>query len=218
MTRVLCALLILLISGLSVDSQTPKPQSALINSVAVHKNAPGDDVLKYDVSLKIDNTLYVVMYTPPSGSKGVEYAVGQDVVALVGSDSITVTRLGTTSESPILSRETLPPQSALDWTRMPSEYFSMKLRNLSEKLSLSEEQQAKIKPVLEQEAAESGQITANPVLSLEDKLSRLEQIVRASDQKIKPVLLAGQWQTLQGLRSEQKQEIKQFLAARSQSD
>lgn len=160
--------------------------------------------------------MYVVLFTPPSGSKGVEYAVGQDVVALVGPDTITVTRFGHTSESQILSREDVPSKGSIDWQRVPGEYFSQKLQHLSEKLDLTDDQQAKIKPVLEQEAAEAGQISKNPVLSREDKLDRLQKIVRSSDQKIKPVLSAPQWETLQKLRKEQKEEIKELLASTSQ--
>jgi hypothetical protein len=38
----------------------------------------------------------------------------------------------------------------------------MKLQNLSEKLALTDAQQAEIKPILEQETGEVGQILANP--------------------------------------------------------
>jgi len=40
----------------------------------------------------------------------------------------------------------------------------MKLQNLSEKLALTDAQQAEIKPILEQETGEVGQILANPVV------------------------------------------------------
>jgi len=38
---------------------------------------------------------------------------------------------------------------------------------------------------------------SNPVLSNDDKLKKLENIVRSSDDKLKPILSADQWQTLQ---------------------
>jgi hypothetical protein len=59
----------------------------------------------------------------------------------------------------------------------------MKLQNLSEKLALTDAQQAEIKPILEQETGEVGQILANPVLSRGDKLKRYEKIVRSWDEK-----------------------------------
>ena len=217
MAKLLCVVMLCIATIPAVSqSSSPKPQVATISAVDVHKNEPGDNVVKYDVSLKIGDSAYVVLFTPPSGSKGVEYAVGQDVLALVGPEKITVTRFGHTSESQILSREDLPSKSGIDWQRAPGEYFSQKLRNLSEKLDLTDDQQAKVKPILEQEAAEAGQITKNPVLSREDKLDKLQKIVNSSDQKIKPILSSPQWGTLQKLRKEQKQEIKELLASSSQ--
>src|SRR5690348_3897814 len=122
--------LMLSIGTLYAVCQTPhpKPQVGTITAVSVHKNGVDDNVLKYDVSLKIGNSMYTVLFTPPSGSKGVEYAVGQDIVALVGPEKITVTRLGHTSESPILSREEEPGKDGIDFRRAPGEYFSQKLR------------------------------------------------------------------------------------------
>jgi len=137
-----------------------------------------------------------------------------NVVVMVGSKSITFTRLGTTSEMPILRREDLPAKTGLEWSRAPGEYFSQKLEHLSEKLDLTPVQQARIKPVLEQEAGEAGQITANPVLSREDKLNKLEKIVRSSDAKLKPILSDNQWRTLHDMRKKQKLELRESLAER----
>lgn len=198
-----------------------KPQVGTITAVSVHEkdaDNQGSDVTQYEVSLKVGDTVYVTLFTPPSGSSSVEYAVGQDVLVLVGSKSITFTKLGRTSEVPILRSEALPAHTGFDWSRAPSEYFSQKLRNLSDKLALTADQQAKIKPILEQEAGEAGQITSNPVLSSEDKLNKLEKIVRSSDQKLRPILSADQWQTLQNLRKQQKRELKQLVAEKAKSE
>jgi hypothetical protein len=216
MGKWLCALLVCLIT-FSLLSQTTSPKSevATVTAVNVHQSGlEGSRGRSYDVSLKVRDTVYVVLYTPPSGANGVEYSVGMDVVVLVGNKTITFTKLGRTSEVPILRRETLPAKAGLDWSRAPSEYFSQKLQHLSEKLDLSPDQQAKIKPVLEQEAGEAGQLTSNPVLSSEDKLNKLEKIVHSSDQKLKPILSADQWQTLQNMRKEQKRELKESIAER----
>jgi hypothetical protein len=198
-----------------VVSQTTSSKSkvATVTAVNVHQNnAEGSSDKRYDVSLTVGDTVYVVLYTPPSGANGVEYSVGMAVVVLVGNKTITFTKLGRTSEVPILRRETLPAKAGFDWSRAPSEYFSQKLQHLSEKLDLSPDQQAKIKPILEQEAGEAGQLTSNPVLSSEDKLNKLEKIVRSSDQKLKPILTADQWQTLQNIRKEQKRELNESIA------
>ncbi|PYX64237.1 MAG: hypothetical protein DMG78_30755, partial [Acidobacteria bacterium] len=107
---------------------------------------------QYDLSLKVGDTVYVVLFTPASGSTAVKYSVGMNVVVQVGSESIKFTKLGQTHEVPILRRESAPTTTGIDWSRAPGEYFSQKLRHLSEKLDLTPDQQAQIKPILEQEA------------------------------------------------------------------
>lgn len=214
MGRWLCELFVCVLTfPLLSQSTSSKGEVATVTAVNVHhNNVEGSSDKSYDVSLRVGNTVYVVLYTPPSGANGVEYSVGMDVVVLVGNKTITFTKLGRTSEVPILRRETLPAKAGFDSSRAPSEYFSQKLQHLSEKLDLSPDQQAKIKPILEQEAGEAGQLTSNPVLSSEDKLNKLEKIVRSSDQKLKPILTADQWQTLQNMRKEQKRELKESIA------
>jgi hypothetical protein len=88
----------------------------------------------------------------------------------------------------------------------------MKLQHLSEKLTLTDDQQADIKPILEQEAAEVGEICVNPALSNSDKQKQYDKIVRVSDGKIKPLLSASQLQKLQELRKDQKQDVKRIIA------
>jgi len=211
-----CALVVCWITlPLFCQAPSSNPQVATITAVNVHhKDAANSDrpVPQYDVTLKIGNTVYVALFTPPSGVTVVEYSVGMNMVVMVGSKSIRFTKLGTTAEMPILSREDLPAKTDLDWSRAPGEYFSQKLKHLSEKLDLTPVQQARIKPILEQEAGEAGQITANPGLSREDKLNKLASIVRSSDAKLKPILSAGQWQTLLNMRKEQKRELREAIA------
>jgi hypothetical protein len=181
-----------------------------------HKDAEnGGHTVTYDVSLKVDDAVYVVLYTPASGSTSVEYSVGMNVVVQVGTQSIKFTKLGQTSEVPIVRRESVPAATGLDWSRAPGEYFAQKLKHLSEKLGLTPEQQAKIKPILEQEAGEAGQFISNPVLSQDDKLKKLENIVRSSDDKLKPILSADQWQTLQNMRKQQRRELRASLSGKS---
>lgn len=70
----------------------------------------------------------------------------------------------------------------------------------------------KIKPILEQETGEVGQILLNPVISRKDKVNRWEKIVQSSDDKIKPLLSQTQLQKLQELRKEQRQDLKKIIA------
>jgi len=185
-------------------------------AVARHPVAPGEsDVVRYDVSLKIRNTMYVVLYTPPNGANSVEYAAGIDMLFLVGKDSVTFnSKMTGTTAMPILRTESLPEEPVLDWSKAPGKYFSMKLQHLSESLDLSSDQRSRIKPIIEQEAGEAAQVCFTSTLSVQDRLNRWEMIVHSSDDKMKPVLSQAQWQTLQEIRKEQKQELKQLMAKR----
>jgi Spy/CpxP family protein refolding chaperone len=219
MGRRFCALFVCLVTlPAFCRAPSPNPQVATITAVTLHpKNAENGDPLmaQYDLSLKVGDAVYVVLFTPVSGSTAVKYSVGMNVVVQVGSESIKFTKLGQTHEVPILRRESAPTTTGIDWSRAPGEYFSQKLRHLSEKLGLTPDQQAQIKPILEQEAGEAGQFISNPVLSSEDKLKKLETIVRSSDQKLKPILSADQWQTLQDLRGQQRRELRESLSEKS---
>jgi hypothetical protein len=93
-------------------------------------------------------------------------------------------------------------------------YFSKKLQHLSEILALNEAQQAQIRPIFEQETGEVGQICHNPVLSREEKRNGYKKIVRASDEKIKPLLSTTQLQKHQDLRAAQKMELEGIVANR----
>jgi F0F1-type ATP synthase delta subunit len=94
----------------------------------------------------------------------------------------------------------------------------MKLRHLSETLDLSDDQQGKIKPTVEQESGEVGQILKNPVLTRNEKLSRFEKIVQSSDAKIKPLLSPAQLQKLLELRREQKEDVKTLIAQENRAE
>ena len=192
-----------------------KYQPGTITAVQIHQVPPGEpagDVLRYDVSVKVGDTVYVALYAPPNGAKTIEYAAGLDFLVLVGSDTLTFNRgpSGTT-ELPILRREVLPATNDPDWSKGPSQYFSLKLDHLSKVLNLSDEQQGRIKPVIEHEAGELRTLWDNPVLSRKEKLNSLEKIVRSSDKKIKPLLSQDQARTLEDLRKQQKLELKKRI-------
>lgn len=183
--------------------------------VAIHPNAPGDPAVpRYDVTLKVGNNVYVVLYTPPQGQNTVEYAAGMDILVLVQNNSIRFSKLGTTGEAPIQRREALPVEGAIDWSKAPGQYFSMKMQNLTERLSLTQDQRAKIKPIAEQEAGELGDLWGNPVMSDTDKMKQLEKVVQSSDEKLKPILSPEQRTKLEQMRAEQKQELKTLIAER----
>jgi hypothetical protein len=202
---------------LSAQGQTAssKFQPGTITAVAAHQNAPGEsgDVARYDVSVKVGNIVYKVLYTPPNGASAVKYSAGFELLVLVGNDTLTFnSQLSGMTVVPILSRQTLPASSGPDLSKVPGQYFTMKQQRLSQTLNLSDDQQARIKPFLEQETGEVGQIFDNPALSRKDKLNRWEKIVESSDDKIKPFLSQTQLQKLQDLRKQQMQDLKKLIS------
>ena len=67
---------------------TSKYQVGTITEVKVHQ-ATGSGVASYDVSVKVADTIYVVLYTPALGEETVKYAAGRDLLVLVGKNTIT---------------------------------------------------------------------------------------------------------------------------------
>jgi hypothetical protein len=203
-------------AGLFALGQTPSSnyQPGTIMAVTPHQ-IPGQldsDVTQYDVSVKVGDTIYVVLYAPPNGSNTVKFAPGIELLVLVGNNTLTInSSLSGKTEVPILSRRTLPA-GKLDSSKACGQYFSVKLQHLSEKLSLTNDQQAEIKPILEQEAVEVGEICFNSALSRADTLNHYEKILRASNAKIKPLLSSSQLQKLQDLRKAQRQDVKRIIA------
>ena len=186
-------------------------QPGTIMKVVRHSGAPADN-LQYEVSVKVSDTLYTVLYTPPPGVNSVEYSQGLQILVLVKDHSLVFnSRVSGTTEVPILGRESLASESDIDFSKAPSQYYSMKLQNLSERLDLSKEQQTRIKPILEQEAGELNYVWGNPVLSQKDKLEKVRRAVHTSDQEMKPLLSQRQWDKLERMRQEQQQEISQRL-------
>jgi hypothetical protein len=95
-----------------------------------------------------------------------------------------------------------------------SAYFTTKIENLTNKLNLTPDQQDKLRPVAEQEVGYLEEIRGNAVLSREQKIKKLEEIVRRSDQQMKPFLSADQWEKLEALRKEQKEQLKKYAEAK----
>src|SRR5579864_9595361 len=165
-------MILICISALASFGQTSsaKYEPGTITAVIAHPQEAGEEATRYDVSVKIRNVVYVVLYTPPPGDNSVEYYRGLQMLFLVGPTTLTVNRKTSGAvEMPIVSREVLPAQSGIDWSKAPSQYFSMKQEHLSEALDLTDDQRAKIKPTLEQEAGEAGQVLDNPALSRKDQ-------------------------------------------------
>jgi hypothetical protein len=203
--------------------QSPQSQYQVgtIMKVVPHRASSGQgapsNTEPYDISIKVGNTLYTVLYTPPPGVNSTPYTAGLEPMVLVKDDTLVFnSRLTGSTELPILNREELSTNNGLDWSKAPSQYFSLKMQHLTQVLNLSDEQQKSIKPILEQESGELSYLWNNPAISQREKLDRLEKTVQASDQKIIPRLSQEQREKLQALRKEQKEELKQRLKQNQQ--
>jgi hypothetical protein len=80
--------------------------------VQVHKDSPSD-VVKYDVSVKVGETIYLVLYTPPAvDPTSVKYAAGRELLVLVGEKTITYNDiLGQSWEVPIVSQRSVSKEA-----------------------------------------------------------------------------------------------------------
>jgi hypothetical protein len=87
---------------------TSKYQVGTITEVKVHQAAGSGafGTASYDVSVKVGDTVYVVLYTPALGEQTVKYAAGRDLLVLVGKSTITYNDiLGQSHDVPIESQK-----------------------------------------------------------------------------------------------------------------
>jgi hypothetical protein len=105
MPKVLCVICICLVTLPAMCQSTSKYQVGTIVDVKPRPAAAGSDVTSYDVSVKVADTIYVVLYTPPLGMNTVRYAGGRELLVLVGKNTITYNDiLGQSLQVPIVSR------------------------------------------------------------------------------------------------------------------
>ncbi len=195
-------------------------QRGTVIAVGTHLLAPGQvasDAIQYDVSIRVANSMYVVLYAPRGGVSSVQYAPGLDLLVLVKDNTLIFnSKISGQTELPILRKQVIKSEGDMDLSKAPSQYFSMKLQHLNESLDLNEEQRHKIRPILEQETAEVAPLWGNPALSRGEKLSSWAKIVAKSDQKIMPLLSSEQVNKLREMRKQQKAELKKLLAEQKQ--
>jgi hypothetical protein len=95
---------------LALGQTTSKYQVAIITEVKARQVA-GDsasDTASYDVSVKVGDAIYVVLYTPPLGELPPKYARGQELLVLVGKNTIAYNdMLGRSLQVPIESQRPL---------------------------------------------------------------------------------------------------------------
>jgi hypothetical protein len=109
MTRAIVAAVLICLSALPALSQsTPKYQVGTI--IAVEPYREGADVSSegksYNVSLQVNDTVYVVRYKDPLGLNTVGSVAGRDILVFVGEETITYNdMLGRSFQVPIVSRK-----------------------------------------------------------------------------------------------------------------
>jgi hypothetical protein len=107
MRRLICVICICLGTFPALCQSASKYQVGTITDVKTHQ-AVGEaspDVVSYDVSLKVGNTIYLVLNTPRLGMNTVKYSVGRDLLVLVGKRTVTYDDLlGQSFEVPIISQ------------------------------------------------------------------------------------------------------------------
>jgi hypothetical protein len=86
-----------------------KYEVATIVDVKTHQSV-GDNsssaVASYDVSVKVGDTVYVVLYTDTLGTSTVKYVAGREALVHVGKNTITYNDIsGQSHEVPILSQK-----------------------------------------------------------------------------------------------------------------
>lgn len=213
-----------IVSAFAQTTAQPKYQPGTVLAVERHRETDANsDQTRYDLTVKIDNTVYVVLFTPRYGSNTIEYTPGLEMLFAVAKDRLIFPgksdRIDAApQELPILSVKQLPPQSGFDWSKAPSQYFTMKMKNLTTSLNLSDEQQVKIKPIAEQETAEADNVIFTPVVPRKERLNEWEKMVRKSDEKMKPILTEAQWQKLQEMRKDQKRELTELIAKQDKAE
>ena len=92
--------------------------------------------------------------------------------------------------------------------QMPS--VDDQVKHLSKKLSLSDDQQAKLKPILEDQRKQMETIHSDSSLSREDRFSKMQELRKSSDDQIKSVLNPDQQKNFDKMRDEQHERMKNW--------
>ena len=107
MQRLIEIVTLCLLALVALGQSTSKYQVAMITEVKARQVA-GDsasDPTSYDVSVKVGDTIYVVLYMQPMGEIPAKYETGHELLVLVGKNTITYNdMLGRSLQVPIESK------------------------------------------------------------------------------------------------------------------
>ena len=91
----------------------------------------------------------------------------------------------------IYAQEPAPPSSG-QWGRGQMPTVDQRLQRMTQMLDLSEDQQQKIKPILENESTQMQSLRGDTSLSQEDRMAKMKQIRESTASQITPILSADQ--------------------------
>ena len=91
MLKLVGLFLIFLTTFAAFGQSTSKYQVGTITEVKAHQavGSGASDAASYDVSVKVGDIIYVVLYTPALGEDTVKYAAGRDLLVFVEKNTIT---------------------------------------------------------------------------------------------------------------------------------
>ncbi len=107
MRRLTAVIALCLLAVPVLCQSTSKYQIGFITEVKPRQAAAdgASDPTSYDVSVKVGDTIYVVLYTQPLGELPAKYATGHELLVLVGKNTITYNdMLGRSLKVPIESQ------------------------------------------------------------------------------------------------------------------
>jgi len=94
--------------------------------------------------------------------------------------------------------------------RRPMLSVDDQIKHLSKKLSLSDDQQAKLKPILEDQRKQMDAIHNDSSLSREDRFGKMQELRKTSDEQVKTILNADQQKSFDKMRAEQQGRMKNW--------
>ena len=107
MIRLMCVVGILVATLPLFSQSVSNYQVGTITEVKDHQ-ATGDrsDIVSYDVSVRVGDTIYQVVYTPPLGASPIKYAAGRNLLVVVSEKTIRYNNIvGESVEVPIVGRK-----------------------------------------------------------------------------------------------------------------
>lgn len=102
--RLICVLMLFAIATAAMCQSSSPYKAAQLLDVAAHQ--PPTSEKSYDLTVKMENTIFIVYFVPPDGTNLIESKKGQDFVARVDGDTMKVNDLlGQSHSLKILSRK-----------------------------------------------------------------------------------------------------------------